>query len=280
MAFTYPGKLDKLNGSSVTPPGALGEDQCYSEYSQLYVEQGAYILDPEQNLTSLGAKASVDDCAAACGGSCQYFSFVYTDDVTNNSAGTCYVRNQPEGLPNSSKKLFYKMIPTQDMAGQSASGKSVSIGIYAKWSTVVNELEQGSDVANPPPPTSSIEACLTACDNDASCVLVYFDATAETRKCVLKAGAPAPQIRTAIHGVSSTLIAAANQGGDGAACTVDGDCLLDRCDSAKKTCIAAHCLNGVKDADEICADGGGADCPACSSGQGELVSNGNTPSAQ
>jgi hypothetical protein len=254
-----------LNGSAVAPPAAIGDDQCFSQYSQLYIEQGAYILDPELNLTSLGAKASVDECAAACESSCQYFSFVYSDDTRTSSNGTCYVRNTPEGVAIA-KRLFYKMIPTQDMSGQSVGGRSVSTGIYTKWLTVADEVEQGFDVGNPPPPGSSSDACLAACDNDASCVLVYYDVSAAARKCVLKAGGAAPRIRTAIHGVPGSLVKA--QGGDGAACAAcaaDSDCLFDHCNSTTKTCIAYHCYNGVRDADESCVDGGGADCEACPS---------------
>jgi hypothetical protein len=206
MSYTFAGKDDQLNGGAVTPTDAIGGDQCFSKYSQLYIEQGTYIVDPASGMTSMGMRASVDACAAECGDSCQYFSFVYGSDTRAESSGTCYIRNRSVGGQLAARKLFFKMIPTQDMSGQSVLGRSVSTGVYTQWSTVVNEAEQGFDVSNPPSLASSLEACLAACDNDASCLLVYYDATAATRKCVLKTGAPAPRIRTAVQGLAGALI--------------------------------------------------------------------------
>jgi hypothetical protein len=165
-----------------------------------------YIAAPEQNLTSLGLKPNVDACAAACDDTCHYFTFVYADSDANSSSGTCYVRTTPPGLLVS-KAVYYKMIPTQDMAAQSVRGQSVASGWYIKWSTADEEAEQGLDVANPPSPSSSLLDCLAACDNDATCVLLYYDATSSIQ-CTLKTGGAAPLFRTAVHGVASNLFLA------------------------------------------------------------------------
>jgi hypothetical protein len=269
ISFTYPGKSDRLFGGVVTPVGAMGDDQCLSLYSQLYQEQGVYIADPDQfNLTKvIGAVSSVNECAAACNSSaCQYFTFLYDDNVKDNSNGTCYIKSTPSGVP-AAKKVFYKMIPTQDVAAQSvegnSKGSSTSSGWYVKHGTVVGEQEQGINVTNPPDPASSLESCLLACDLDASCVLVYYDPAAAVgaTKCSLKGGGAALLLRTAVHGISSKLVQAQKE--DNSTCTSDIDCISNVCDPLKKVCMPSHCSNGVLDADEAYVDCGGADCLAC-----------------
>jgi hypothetical protein len=247
----------------------MGDDQCLSLYSQLYQEQGVYIADPDQfNLTKvIEAASSMNQCAAACNSSaCQYFTFLYDDNVKDNSNGTCYIRSTPAGVP-AAKKVFYKMIPTQDVAALSLEGKakgsSTSSGWYVKHGTVVGEQEQGINVTNPSNPASSLESCLLACDLDASCVLVYYDpaAAVSSTKCSLKGGGSALLLRTAVHGVSSKLVQAQKE--DNTTCASDIDCISDICDSLRKVCMPSHCSNHVLDADEAYVDCGGADCPAC-----------------
>jgi hypothetical protein len=272
ISFTYPGKLDRLFGGAVTPPGAVGDDQCLSKYSQLYQEQGVYIADPEQfNLTRVnGSMTSVNDCAATCSSSsCQYFTYLYSNDnVGQDSNGTCYIRSTPAGMW-ATKKLFYKMISTQDLAAQSqvrgkAKSSSTSSGWYVKHATVLGEREQGFNVTNPPNPASSLEDCLLACDFDASCVLVYYDPAAPSTKCSLKAGGPALLLRTAVHGVASKLVQA--QKDDNTTCASDSDCFSDACDPVRKVCLPTHCADGIMDADEVFVDCGGADCAPCTGG--------------
>ena len=73
MTFNSDGKSDVLTGGTLAPSASLGDDMCFAEYGQLHYEQGLYILPPEE-LTSLGTMPNVDACAAACNGTCQYFT--------------------------------------------------------------------------------------------------------------------------------------------------------------------------------------------------------------
>jgi hypothetical protein len=53
---------------------------------------------------------------------------------------------------------------------------------------------------------------------------------------------------------------------DGQNCTQNAGCQSGRCDPVRQRCVAAHCFNSIKDADELQADCGGADCVACAPG--------------
>jgi hypothetical protein len=236
----------------------MGDDMCISKYSQLFIDQGNYIAPPQSAMTSLGQKADVDECAAACaaaGDTCQYFTFVYDDGSLAASGGSCFIRTTPSDAPLADKRLFYKMIPTQDMSAQSVglkgklSGKEVSNGWYMRWPTAVGEPEQGFNVSNPPSPSSSLKECLTACDMDASCVLVYFDTAATSAKCLLKSAGVAALHRTAIHAIAGKLVHGA-PAPDGAACEVDADCESFDCVEATKTCAGGVSNGKTRGRDE------------------------------
>ena len=194
--------------------------------------------------------ASIDACAAGCAAAadtCQYFTFVYSEDTLEDSGGSCYIR-APVGVSLSSSiganQIYYKMIPTQDMAAQSVTrakstvqGKEVSNGWYMRWPVGAGEGPQGFDVSAPPSGTLSLRECLKACDMDATCTLVYYDSAAAAAKCVLKAAGMAARHRTAIHGISGRLVHGA-PGPAGAACTVDADCESANCTTPAGTCAA------------------------------------------
>ena len=251
--FTYDGKSDKLQGNAISFPAARGDDQCMSKYSQLYIDQGNYIAAPATGMTSLGAMANVDACAEGCAAAadtCQYFTFVYAEDTLEGFGGTCYIR-APEGVAINStlgfKQIYYKMIPTQDMSAQSVvlgravEGKEVSNGWYMRWPVGEGEGPQGFDVTNPPSGiVISLKECLRACDMDATCTLVYYNASPEAAaadKCVLKAAGVAARHRTAIRGISGRLVHGA-PGPAGAACNADADCQNGNCTTATLTCAA------------------------------------------
>jgi hypothetical protein len=220
-----------------------------SKYSQLYTDQGNFIADPETGMTSLGLMSSVDACAAGCtaaGLTCQYFTFVYADGNLETSGGTCYIRAPADVSINStlgSKQIYYKMIPTQDMAAQSlklrfrssaVTGQEVSNGWYMRWPVSEAESGQGFNVSSSAPSSmSTLMECLRACDMDATCTLVYYDASdvlaaLPATRCLLKAAGSAARHRTAIHGISGRLVHGA-PGPAGANCTVDADCQSGGC---------------------------------------------------
>ena len=133
-----------------------------------------------------------------------------------------------------------------------------------KHFTVVGEAEQGLEVFNPPNPDISLSQCLQACDMKPSCVLVYYEGTAPTRKCVIRSGglsSPLSLVRTAIRGVSSQLVQA--QDSDGASCLRDSDCQSGSCNTQNLTCTHLHCMDRLWNFDETGRDCGGRDCPAC-----------------
>jgi hypothetical protein len=181
----------------------------------------------------------------------------------NDSTGMCYVRLAPTGIL-SSVLLYFKMIPTIELAAQSVVGKTVSGGWYMKHNTVVGEQEQGLEVENPPNPNISLNDCLLACDMDTSCAMVYYNSDAPVRKCVVRTGGRASSLsllRTAIRGVPVKL--AQTQGADGTTCTEDNDCMSGRCNMQNNTCVALHCMDRVWNFGETARDCGGSDCPAC-----------------
>ena len=193
----------------------------------------------------------------------------YANTAQNDSTGICYVRLAPTGIL-SSTLLYYKMIPSNEMGGQTVS-KTVSGGWYMKHYMVNGEAWQGRNVANPPDQNINLNDCLLACDLDTSCVLVYYNSEAATAKCSLRTGGATSafsMLRTAIRGVSVMLVQ--TQGADGTACTDNDDCRSGRCNLQNNTCSALHCMDRLWNYDETGRDCGGSDCPACP-GKGVLA---------
>jgi hypothetical protein len=238
------GKSERLISTPVSLQGAVGDDECVSQYSELSAYTETTLITDPSNMVDLGSMDSIAACAAACNSTCQFFSFGYSSTDPISTMGTCYVhyaRGRVTAGGSSSQHVYFKVVRSSQVLGASVVARSATNtsggggGWYMKWSVAAGEVPLGDSIRTSF--DTSLLRCLEECDYEGDCVLAYYTATAESSNCTLKSGLPALGYRTAVQALSSPyqLVQGAKKI-IGVACSRDVECESGICNVATQVC--------------------------------------------
>jgi len=166
FSFDYLAVNQNFTPAAVARAGADSPADCLAEFAQ--IADAAWFLGGSvamTNVTQASGVTTFDGCVADCkaDGNCQYITFDY-------DAATCW-KKAVTAPATTGDVVAFKAVTAGDTTAAGTRkkvAKGLSSGSYTFWKDSAANVGASSSAG----PTDSIQACLSACDNDFDCAAV------------------------------------------------------------------------------------------------------------